>query len=284
MGKHVTDFGKGDIITGESILWCGKCLPCRHGMLNQCENIELMGLTSDGAFAEYMAVKAKYCWNLTDLLEKFETDKVYNLGTLIEPVGCAYNGIFVSGGGFLPGASAVVYGAGPIGLGAVALLKTAGAGKIIALDIVDERLEIAKKMGADHVFNPDKTPDLGKLITELTNGWGADLQIEATGAARRTIPLIESVYSNRSKVIYLGRADSLATVQLNKMVSGAHSFVGSRGHSGYGIFPNIIRLLHGGRLGSLEEMITSIFPFSGIMSAFETSKKRTDGKVLVKVN
>ncbi|HKZ46328.1 MAG TPA: alcohol dehydrogenase catalytic domain-containing protein, partial [Thermodesulfobacteriota bacterium] len=186
-GRDVSDFKKGDIVTGESIFWCGKCLPCRYGMLNQCENIELMGLTSNGAFAEYIAVKAKYCWKLNGLDSVFGKDDIFSVGALIEPLGCAYNGIFISGGGFYPGANAVVYGAGPIGLAAVALLRAAGAGIIIAIDIIDERLELAKKLGADCTFNSDKTPWIEKVILDITQGWGADLQIEAAGAARHTI-------------------------------------------------------------------------------------------------
>lgn len=284
IGKGVSGFKKGDAVTGESILWCGKCLPCRYGMLNQCENIELMGLTADGAFAEYIAVKGKYCWNLNSLEEKFERDDIFKVGSLIEPLGCAYNGIFISAGGFYPGANAIVYGAGPIGLGSVILLKAAGAGRIIAVDVIDERLEIARKMGADYTFNPAKTSEIDKVILDITHGWGADLQIEAAGAAHQTIPIIQKLHSKRGKVIYMGRAEALATIELNKIVSGGHSIIGSRGHSGYGIFPNIIKLLQGGRLEGIKEMITSVFPFSEVITAFETSKERKDGKILVKIN
>lgn len=283
-GKDVFDFKKGDIVTGESILWCGKCLPCRYGMLNQCENIELMGLTSNGAFAEYIAVKAKYCWKLNELDSVFNKDDIFSIGTLIEPLGCAYNGIFISGAGFHPGANAVVYGAGPIGLGAVALLRAAGAGVIIALDIIDERLELAKKMGADYTINSDKTSSVERVILDITHGWGADLQVEAAGSAGNTIPIIQKLYSKRGKVIYLGRADSMATMDMNSIVSGANSITGSRGHSGYGIFPNIIRLLRGGRLEGIKEMITSVFPLSGVITAFEASKERKNGKILVNIN
>ena len=283
-GKDVSDFKKDDIVTGESILWCGKCLPCRYGMLNQCENIELMGLTSNGAFAEYIAVKAKYCWKLNGLDSVFDKDDIFSIGALIEPLGCAYNGIFISGGGFHPGTNAVVYGAGPIGLGAVALLRAAGAGVIIALDIIDERLELAKKIGADYTFNSYKTPQIEKVILDITQGWGADLQIEAAGSAGNTMPVIQRLYSKRGRVIYLGRADALATMDLNNIVSGANSITGSRGHSGYGIFPNIIRLLRGGRLEGIRAIITSVFPFSAVITAFETSKERKDGKILVNIN
>ena len=71
------------------------------------------------------------------------------MGALIEPLGCAYNGIFISGGGVHPGSYVIVYGAGPIGLGAILLLKAAGAAKIIALDVIDERLDIGRSADCD---------------------------------------------------------------------------------------------------------------------------------------
>lgn len=282
-GKNVSGFKKGDIVTGESIFWCGKCLPCRSGMLNQCENVDLMGLTSDGAFAEYIRVKDKYCWKLNPLEERFPRDEVLKIGSLIEPLGCAYNGIFISGDGFLPGASAIVYGAGPIGLGSVILLRIAGAGKIAAVDVIDERLEIARKLGADYVFNLNEGHDLENAIMDITSGWGVDVQVEAAGAANMTVPLMQRLCSKRGVIIYLGRAEPSCQIQLNRMVTGAHSLIGSRGHSGYGIFQNVIRLFQGGRLDAAKELITSEFPFSRIKDAFILSTKRIDGKILVRV-
>jgi len=284
VGKDVSGFKKGDIVTGESILWCGKCLPCRSGMLNQCENVELMGLTSNGAFADYIAVKAKYCWHLNSLKEKFSNNDIFKIGALIEPLGCAYNGIFISGGGFYPGEYAIVYGTGPIGLGAVLLLKAAGAAKVIAIDIIEERLGIAKKMGADYVFNSTNENKLADIIMDLTSGWGADIQVEAAGAANKTMPLMQKLSSKRGKIIYLGRAEAMAEMELNQIVTGAQYLMGSRGHSGYGIFPNIIRLLEGGRLEAVAEMITSVFSFATIMEAFALSTKRTDGKILIQIS
>ena len=91
-------------------------MPCRYGMLNQRENEELMGLAADGAFAEYIAVKVKFCWSLNKLEEKFERDDILKIGTLIEPLGCAYNGVFFSSGWFYTGAYVIFYGTGPTGL------------------------------------------------------------------------------------------------------------------------------------------------------------------------
>jgi threonine dehydrogenase-like Zn-dependent dehydrogenase len=283
-GIDVLGFKKGDIVTSESVMWCGKCVPCRTGMPNQCENVELMGLSVDGAFAEFISVNAKYCWKLNALEDRFAREDVLKLGTLIEPIGCAYNGMFVSGGGFLPGAYAVVYGAGPIGLGAVLLLKASGAAKIIAVDVVAERLEIAEKLGADHIIHAGNEDQPEKMIMQLTSGRGAEMQVEAAGAAHTTMPMMQRVCSTRGKIVYLGRVDASVQVELNRIVSGAHSIIGSRGHSGYGIYPNIISLFQNGRLEAAKEMITSVVPFSGIQDGFAASVNRTDGKILVEMS
>jgi threonine dehydrogenase-like Zn-dependent dehydrogenase len=283
VGKDVIELKKGDIVTSESIMWCGKCLPCRSGMLNQCENVELMGLSSNGAFADFISVKAKYCWKLNSLEERFERKDVFQLGTLVEPIGCAYNGIFISGGGFLPGSHAIIYGAGPIGLGAVLLLRTAGAAKIIAVDVVEERLAIARRMGADVVLNIGNEPHLEEVLKELTSGRGADIQVEAAGAVHITLPLMQKLCSTRGKIITLGRVDTSAQVDLNRVVSGAHAIIGSRGHSGYGIYPEIIRLLEGGRLNGAKDIVTSMFPFSRIEEGFALSAKRTEAKILIEM-
>src|SRR3990167_11189577 len=115
-----------------------------------------MGLSADGAFAEYIAVNERYCWDINSLAGVYPDGDVFEMGALIEPIGCAYNGIFVSGGGFKPGDTVVVYGVGAIGLGAVALSKIAGASQIICFDIIDERIKIARDLGADYGFNVNK--------------------------------------------------------------------------------------------------------------------------------
>jgi scyllo-inosose 3-dehydrogenase len=284
VGKEVKGFSQGDIITTESILWCGHCTPCRTGMPNQCENVELLGLTVDGGFAEYITLKAKYCWKLNHLQERYSLEEVYKIGTLIEPIGCAYNGIFISGNGFLPGAFAIVYGVGAIGLGAVMLLKAAGAAIVIAVDSIEERLNIAKSMGADYAYNIASTNDFSEVVQEITGGWGADIQVEAAGAAKYTIPMMERNIAKRGKIIYLGRAESEAFINLNSLVSGAHTIVGSRGHSGYGIFNNVITMIHKGKLCGVEKLVTSSFPFRDILNAFESSRSRKDGKILINMH
>ncbi|MCG8481731.1 MAG: alcohol dehydrogenase catalytic domain-containing protein, partial [Clostridia bacterium] len=105
IGKNVTSIKVGDLVSVESMNWCGECDACRMGMFNQCKNLEEPGLTFDGGFAEYVAIKAKYCYLLNDILNLYKDDKMpaLELGAMIEPTGVAYNGLFVRGGGIRPG-------------------------------------------------------------------------------------------------------------------------------------------------------------------------------------
>ncbi len=285
VGAKTVNLKVGDVVAVESVMWCGMCQACRSGAPNQCKRVELMGLSADGALAEYVAVNERYCWKIDELLEVYSERDTFNVGALIEPVGCAYNGIFISGAGFKPGGVVAVYGVGPIGLGAVALAGIAGASRIIAFDIIDERLKIAKAMGADYAFNVNKMHDCspGDKVMELTRGWGADVQVEAAGAAPLTIPEMEKSLSNEGKIIYLGRAATKTSMYLDTLVSGANKIVGARGHVGYGIYPNLIRLIASGKL-DLKKMITAEYAFEKVVEALKNSVARKDGKILIRVS
>ncbi len=286
VGRNVTTFTVGDFVAAESIVWCGKCTPCRSGAVNQCAHVELAGITVDGALADYVRVNALQCWKINDLAETYSEDKIFDIGALIEPLGCAYNGMFVSAGGFMPGSTVVVYGAGPIGLGAVALARIAGAGKIIAFDPIPERLAIAKSMGADFIYNINTLTANGvrprDIVMKKTHGKGAEVQVEAAGAANATIPEMETSLGVNGTIVYLGRAATHTPILLNLMVSGANSIVGSRGHSGYGIYNNLIKLLANNKL-HVADMITSVYDFRDVMEALQKSVQRTDAKILVKL-
>lgn len=282
-GKLVQELAPGDLVAMESIQWCGLCAPCRSGDFNQCQHIELLGLSTHGALAELAAVKAKYCWKLNGLRDRYAEADIFEIGALIEPIGCAYNGMFVSGGGLKPGETVAVYGAGPIGLAAVALARLSGASRIMAFERLESRLELAKIMGADFVFQvgPEGNPvPASQRVLELTGGVGADMQVEAAGDAPYTIPEMERSTAPNGRIVYLGRAERSTPMSLDGLVSGAQKIVGARGHSGYGIFPNIIRLIATGRLDP-RPMITARFPFDQALVALERSSARIDGKILV---
>ena len=282
VGRAVVDLAPGDLVAAESVMWCGMCLQCRTGSPNQCRYVELLGLTRDGALAKYAKIPARLCWRINELAEVYSQQDALEIGSLIEPVGCAYNGMFIAGGGFKPGGAAVIFGTGPIGLGAVALARIAGASTVIAFDVIDERVRIAKTMGADHAFNLHKLDGCvpSEVVLDLTAGRGADIQIEAAGAAPQTIPQMEACLSSQGKIVYLGRAATRTSMDLDVLVSGANKVIGARGQCGSGIYPNIIKLLAAKRL-DIRKMITARFPFAEAIKALARSVDRADGKILV---
>jgi len=95
VGKDVINFKPGDKVVAESIVWCGKCTPCRSGSFNQCKNVELAGVTANGAMAEYVSTNELQCWKI-DSMESTFGEKLFNIAALIEPIGCAYNGMFIN--------------------------------------------------------------------------------------------------------------------------------------------------------------------------------------------
>ena len=188
VGKEVEGFQVGDMVTAEEMIWCGHCRPCRDGYPNQCLNLEEIGFTIPGAFAEYIAIGAKFCWKLNALMDLYKDEtKVYEMGATVEPTCVAYNGIFECAGGFKPGGYAVVYGAGPIGLAAIGLCKAAGAAKVIAFEVSEARRKLAKKMGADYVFDPRKVSPRQKV--HGADQWrGRGHERGGGGRARQDLP------------------------------------------------------------------------------------------------
>jgi threonine dehydrogenase-like Zn-dependent dehydrogenase len=286
VGKEVTDLKVGDAVTAEEMIWCGECKPCRAGFFNHCSNLEEIGFTINGAFADYLAVGSKYCWKLDALQERYpDADTMFELGATVEPTSVAYNSIFIRAGGFKPGAYTVVYGGGPIGLTAIALLKAAGAAKVIAFETVEERRKICSRMGADHVYDPvalvKQGTSPGQVVLDLTHGEGAEVQVEAAGAPAHTIPEMEKALAINGKIVQVGRAAERVPMYLEAFQVRRSQLFGSQGHSGDEIFPNVIRLMASGAIDN-RPMITARYKLSEAVEAIKRSGSRTDGKIMVK--
>ena len=171
VGKNVTERKVGDRVSCESHIPCGECYFCKNGMPHICKNVKLFGCTQNGAFAEY----AKIRWDCTFLLEDDVTDEA---ACMFEPMGAGIHGVEAAE---VNGKTVLVSGCGPIGLTAISASKTFVAVKVIACDLIDEKLEVAKKMGADAVLNSAKC-DLPAEVRTLTGGVGVDAAIDITGA------------------------------------------------------------------------------------------------------
>jgi threonine dehydrogenase-like Zn-dependent dehydrogenase len=287
-GKGVSRLGQGEIVAAESIQACRVCRWCREGHFNQCEKVELIGLTIDGGLARYVRVKEVHCHPVTPILERFGGSRGISLAALLEPLGCAFCGLFIDHegkkwNGVKPGDIAAVFGAGPIGLGAVALLKAAGAEQVLAFDVNDERVELAKKLGATAAYNISKFDDgghsLDEVIKEHTRGSGLDVAVEAAGAPGLFADVL-NVLGPRARFVYLGRTLGDVACDPNLLVTNAITIKGSRGHAGYNIFPSLIQMIAEGRL-NLDGFVTTHYDFADALAAFERARAQRDGKILI---
>ena len=280
-GSEVREFKVGDLVTTEEIQWCGECTACRGGYWNQCSYIEDLGFTIDGGFAEYVRVHAKYCWSLNDLLDRYGDEKTaLEVGAMSEPTSVAYEGMFTRAGGFLPGSAVAVFGAGPIGLCAVALAKAGGASKIFCVEPIAERRAIAEKLGATHGVDPQAV-DAVALVEEETKGAGVAMAVECSGNFPAVMRTIEQTIGVGGKVSVVGMDGRPVNINFIDHQLRAASTYGTVGHCGSWDFPNVIRLMASGQI-DMHHAITARFPLAELVDAMEESKARTDGKTLIK--
>lgn len=286
VGREVRDLRRGDMVTCEEMIWCGECTPCRNSYPNQCERLEEIGFTIDGAQAEYITVGAKYCWKINTLADVYgNVEKAFEAGALCEPTSVSYNAMFTRAGGFRPGGYVVVFGTGPIGFAAIALARAAGAGRIIAFEVSPLRRNLALQVGADDALDPTALAGRGSAprdaIMELTRGEGADMLVEAAGAPTRTVPEMESTLAIGGKIVIIGRAAERAPIYLEHFQTHAAQIYGAQGHSGYGNFPYVIRLMAARRI-DLTPIITSRFRLDQGVEALQKATRREDGKIMVR--
>ncbi len=198
IGDKVDSFKIGDRVTAYPLIPCMRCEWCLQGQYNLCEDYGYLGSRSDGAFAEYVKVPAS---NLVCLPKEIDFEE----GAMTDPACVALHGIKRAGGIKL-GQSVAILGMGPIGMLACQWVKAMGAGKIIAIDIIEDKLKIVRGFGVDVLINARKE-DVAKKIREETKGKGVDLVMETAGsvATQRESFLIAR---KRGRVIHIGRSYS----------------------------------------------------------------------------
>ena len=190
----------GTLVAAETHLVDQSCYQCRTGREHVCANLRILGVDMDGAFAQYVALPAHNAWPSEGLTPE--------IAAIQEPMGNAVHAAFVEE---LAGQTVVVTGCGPIGLMTVAIAKLAGAARVFATDINPERLEIARRMGADVVINGKD--DVVAQLRALTGGVGVDVVLEMSGAEAAIRQGFEAV-TNGGRVSLLGIPERPITLDL----------------------------------------------------------------------
>lgn len=260
----------GMIVTANPYFNCGHCYPCSKGKVNCCESNETMGVQRDGSFAEYITMP----------IERIVNGRGLSAQTLalIEPFSIGYHAI--NRGNIKNKDNVLVIGAGPIGIFAMLSAKLAGA-KVTIVDMLKERLDLAKSMGADNIVNVSQKT-LAKEVEKLTNGNGMDVCVEAVGHANTFLQCIENAAFG-GKIILIGNGKTETKFNHSILLKKELDVYGSR-NSLYDFKPLIDKVKTNNL--DIEKIITHIYAKEDVLQAFK-ELNNNDGsmaKVLIKFN
>jgi len=204
IGKNVSNVKVGDRVSVETHVPCNRCFFCNNGMKEICKEVDLFGVTIPGAFAEYTKIRSDCVFKLTDEI-------TYEMACLFEPMGAGVHGVEVAE---VNGKTVLISGCGPIGLTAITASKVFGAKMVVACDLIDAKLDIAKEMGADYIFNSRKC-DIVEEVKKLTNGIGVDAAIDITGAESAINESLQAVRA-AGRMVCVGLPSSRVTMNLTE--------------------------------------------------------------------
>lgn len=215
-GRGVPEtYAKGTSVTVNPYTSCGKCTSCRNGRVNACRDNETLGVQRNGAMTDYIAVP----WQKVIAADGLSTREC----ALIEPMSVGFHA--VSRGCITDNDTVMVIGCGMIGLGAVVRASLRGA-TVIAVDLDDDKLKLARQMGAAHTVN-SKNEDVHARLQALTGGMGPDVVIEAVGSpATYVMAVDEAAFTGR--VVCIGYAKSEVSFQTKYFVQKELDIRGSR--------------------------------------------------------
>ncbi len=267
-GPGVQAVAVGDYVAAESHITCAVCFQCRTGNAHVCKNYRILGIDEDGSYAEYVRLPERVLWKTSREIQP-------EFACLQEPLGNAVHAALVED---LTGQSVLITGCGPTGLFATAVARTAGAGVIIASDISDYRLGLAKQLGADHTINP--TRDDTDLITRITGGEGVDVALEMSGSPAAIHTCFKSV-KNGGRVTLFGIPEAQVCFDMTNEII----FKGIRvyGVTGRRLFQTWYRLAGLFKAGlNIKPVVTHVLPLDKFAEGFDLVAKGQCGKVVLR--
>ena len=275
VGSAVNGWKQGDRVTFDSTVFCGTCKFCRRGDINLCENRRVLGVSCEdyrqhGAFAEYVAVPQHILYHVPEGLS-FEN------AAMVEPVSIAFHAVRRVRP--VLDDTAVVVGAGMIGLFVIQALRLAGCGKIIAVDVIPEKLKMARDLGATHTVDSGKEDAVAR-IQSLTGGFGADLAVEAVGMAQ-TVDMAVRCVRKGGSVTLVGNVSPRVELPLQVVVTRELTLYGSCASSGE--YPACLDMLVRGSVNAAP-ILSAAAPLAEGASWFDRLYRKEPGllKVVLK--
>ena len=250
-GAEVHSFHVGDRVTFDSTVSCGACRFCIAGAVNLCDNRQVLGVSCgeyrrNGAFAEYVTVPEHIVYPLPDSF-------AYEKAALIEAVSIAVHAAKITG--IEPGSSAVVIGAGMIGLLAIQAFRVFGCSKVMAVDLEKSKLALARQLGANETFIADD-PELLAKLKAATGGQGPDIAVEAVGAQQSILTAIDGVRRGGT-VTLIGNLAPRVEIPLQSVVTRQLRLLGSCASAGE--YSECIALMKSGAI-EVNPLISALAP------------------------
>ena len=269
VGENVTSVKVGDRVSVDPNNTCGECYFCKNGKAHFCKNMIGYGTTKNGGFAEYVTVDEKVVYKFADHLDFMQA-------AMAEPISCCLNGIDLCN--IKAGSTVLVIGGGPIGMIMLQLAKYAGAGKLILSEPVEEKRELAMKLGATKTINPIEE-DVKKVLEEYCEN--VDCVIECAGRVQTQEQAVEFA-GNCSTVMFFGLCGPDASFPLKPDVLFKKEMTVTSSFINPYTFQRALTILETGRL-ELSSLITNVVPLDNIVEVFTNDEYRRAGKVMIKV-
>jgi threonine 3-dehydrogenase len=266
-GSNVSDFGEGDLVSGEGHVVCGRCRNCMAGRRHLCAHSIGLGVNRPGAFAEYVALPMTNIWHHWP-----GTDE--DVAAIFDPFGNAvHTGLSFQ----VLGEDVLITGAGPIGCMAVAVVRHAGARHVVVTDINPYRLELARTMGATLAIDP-RERDLRDVQKELRMTEGFDIGLEMSGNQDALRGMIANM-SHGGSIAVLGIPNREVSLDFNPIIFDMLTIKGVYGREMYETWYQMTVMLESGL--DISPVITHRFAWQDYEKAFETMRTGSTGKVIL---
>ncbi len=252
LGKDVTNVSEGDRVTFDSTIYCGSCINCIRGDVNLCDDRQVLGVSCGdyrraGAFAEFVVVPARIVYQLPVTLS-------FEEAAMLEAVSVALHAVSLIP--ISPDSSALVIGAGTIGLLLMQALCAAGCSRVFISDVDPTRLKLAEELGATATFLSG--PELMNQVLQATNEAGVDIAMEAVGI-NATVKAAIDVIRKGGNVVLVGNVSPEVTLPLQKVVTRQIRLQGSCASAGE--YPMAIDLMSKGAI-RVKPLISAIAPLN----------------------
>jgi L-iditol 2-dehydrogenase len=272
VGPAVGVWKKGDRVTFDSTAYCGHCWHCQRGEVNLCDERRVFGVSCaeyrrNGAFAQFVAVPERILYRLPD-------DLSYEKAAMVEAVSVAVHAVKRTQ--MAPGSTAAVVGAGRIGLLVIQVLKVVGCGEIIAIDLDDDRLAMARRLGATAILKADSA-DPAEAVRRLSGGRGVDAAFEVVGVASTVKAAVACVRKGGS-VTLVGNLEPKVELPLQAVVTRQITLIGTCASAGE--YPECLDLIAKGSV-NVTEFISAAAPLEEGARWFERLYAREKGLMKV---